>query len=381
VSDSGPAADAMAADAETSKKRGFGGWKAIVGVALSALLLWYTFRDADFREIALHVGAADPWQLLLGTTAVTFIFWVRAWRWRAILEAGHEGTSFQSRFGAVAIGFMGNNLLPARVGEFMRALSLSRTEPVPLVASFGSLVVERLLDAVFVLGLLFLAMTLPNFPAGRGGDGVDFAAIAQVMAIIVGLAIALLLLLVRWPERAVRLVDRMTTALLPQRLAKAIVEAFAAFLSGVGVLREGRLLLRALGWSAVLWVINGFGFWMALRAFDLDVSFVGALFFQSVIALGVSVPSAPGHIGPWHATARVVLVNFWGLPLGPALAFATAFHLAGFIPITFIGLYYAWKTGFSFRIIRHSEEVVEAVIEEEAVERRRHPRPPPRDER
>jgi glycosyltransferase 2 family protein len=360
-----PAPRGPQAPGTRERKRGLGGWKTAVGLGLSAGLLWWTFRDADFREIAEHVGAADPVLLLLGTAAVTFIFWIRAWRWRAILEAGHAGTRFRSRFAAVAIGFMGNNLLPARIGEFMRALSLSRSERIPIVASFGSLVVERLLDAVFVIGLLFLAMWLPGFPGMRGAEGDDLTAVARAVGLIVALAIALLLLLVLKPERATAWLERAASALLPRRVARAVVQAFAAFLSGAGVLREARLLSLALGWSAALWTINGLGFWLGLRAFGLDVSFVGALFFQSCIALGVSAPSAPGHIGLYHFTARLVLVNLWGLPREAALAFATAFHIAGFIPITLIGLYYAWQTGFSFRIIRQSETAVETGVDAE----------------
>jgi hypothetical protein len=139
-------------------------WKAALGIVISSAALYFTFRRMDLSGVVGELRAADPVLLAASAAAVTFVFWIRAWRWRVILRPIRD-TSFGARFAAVAIGFMGNNLLPARIGEFMRALSLSRLEPVPVVASFGSLVVERLLDAIFVIAFLFLATTLPGFPA------------------------------------------------------------------------------------------------------------------------------------------------------------------------------------------------------------------------
>jgi glycosyltransferase 2 family protein len=349
------------------RSAGLGGWKAVVGVAVSVALLYYAFRGVALGEVLREIAQADAGLLLLGTASVTAVFWIRAWRWRAILLPIRE-TSFHGRFAAVSIGFMGNNLLPARLGEFMRVLSLSRLERIPVVASAGSLVVERLLDAIFVIGFLFLAIVLPGFPGlgSPGGGAIDFAALALLLGVAVAGALLVLFALVLFPQRTVAVIERVVERLLPVRARRLIIDSLIAFLSGLGVLRDPALLARALAWSAVLWLINGFGFWMGLRAFGLDLPFAGALFFQSCIALGVSVPSAPGFFGTYHAAARVVLVGLWALPEVTAVAFAGAFHLAGFIPITLIGLYFAWRTDFSFRAAQHSEEIVEEQIEEAA---------------
>jgi glycosyltransferase 2 family protein len=278
----------------------------------------------------------------------------------------HPTTKFRPRFAAVNIGFMGNNLLPARIGEFMRVLSLSRLEPVPVVASFGSLVVERVLDAILVIGLLFLATGLPGFPGlGRPGtqDGVDFTAVAQGVGLFVAALIVVLFLVVLFPVPTTRVIDRIAVRVLPERGRRLVVDAVAAFLAGIGVLRDPRLLARALAWSAVLWLVNAVGFWLAFRAFGLELSFAAALFFQWCISLAVSAPSGPAFFGTYHAAARVVLVSLWGLPSAPAVAFATGFHLAGFIPVTLIGLWFAWSTDFSFRRAPELEDVVEEAIE------------------
>jgi glycosyltransferase 2 family protein len=337
-------------------------WKALVGILISGVLLYVTFRRMDLAEVARNLRAVDVPLFVLSAAIATAGFWIRAWRWRAILEPVAV-VPFRSRFAAVTIGFMGNNLLPARVGEFLRAYSLSRMESVSLVASFASLVIERLFDAVLVISLLFFAMSLPDFPAVTLGEGARYAAYARGAAVLVAVAVGLLFALVLMPRRAVAVAERVV-GVLPAAVRRPIVDALEAFLTGVAILREPVLMLRTTAWSLVLWLVNALGFWVAFRAFGLPLPFTAAIFFQSAIALAVSVPSGPAFVGVYHGAAVFVLVNMWGAPAADAGAFAVGFHIAGFIPVTAIGLYYAWRTGLSFGEIRQSEEAVEAAVEE-----------------
>ncbi len=83
-----------------------------------------------------------------------------------------------------------------------------------------------------------------------------------------------------------------------------------------------------------------------------------------MIALFVSIPSAPGFFGLYHGAARIVLIEMWGQDAIASLGFATGYHLAGFIPITLIGLWYARKIGMSLAAVAQTEEAVEEAVEE-----------------
>ncbi|MBR9990607.1 MAG: flippase-like domain-containing protein [Gemmatimonadetes bacterium] len=333
-----------------------------MGIVISIAALYFTFRRMPFAEVASRLREADMVMLLLAAAGATGVFWIRAWRWRAILEPFAE-VSFRSRFASIMIGFMGNNLLPARIGEFMRAYSLSRTESVPIVSSFASLVIERLFDAVLVITLLFLAASVPGHPDVARFDGFSMTGAARGAAIFVGVLIVILAGLVLFPHRSVRGLERIA-AFLPRSFRRPLVDGLEAFLSGVAMLRNPRLLLRTTWWSIVLWVFNGVGCWFAFRAFGMDLPFSAAIFLQSAIALAVSIPSGPGFFGIFQGAATLVLHDMWGMPLDSALAFGIGFHLAGFIPVTVIGLYYAWRTGLSLGEVRRSEDVVEEAVEE-----------------
>lgn len=341
--------------------RPFLNWKGVLGVLISVAMLYYAFRGVDFREVLGHWREADPWLLLLASFLTTAVFPLRALRWRPLLRPVHPGSRFHPRFAATSIGFMANNLLPARVGEFARAYALSRLEPVRVSASFGSLVVERMFDGITVVGFLILALAWPTFPDVSGRD---FSGAATGLGLLFAVLFGLLFLMVHSPRRSVLWLERIAARILPRSLRRSVVDTLEAFLEGVAAIRDWRLVLSALAWSVAVWGTGAVGFWVGFRAFELDVPFVGAVFLQSVIALAVALPSAPGFFGLFEAGARIGLVEVWGLATSPAMAFALGFHLAGFIPVTLIGLGYVWWLGLSWHEVEASEEVVDAAIEE-----------------
>ena len=335
-------------------------WKGLLGILVSAGLLWYAFRGVDLNEVGRGLREADLLLLSLAAVAVTVPFALRAIRWRWLLHPFHPTSAFRSRFAATCIGFMANNLLPARVGEFARAYALSRLESVRVSASFGSLVVERMFDGIIVVGLLLLTMAAPSFPRVSGRD---FGTIALWVGLLFLCGFAMLLVMVARPRQSVGFFERRIARLLPEKVRRPVVDALEAFLDGMGSIRDWRLVARTLVWSLAVWLTIGFGTWIAFRAFGIQAPFVAAVFLQSLIALAVALPSAPGFFGLFEAAARVGLVEVWGVESTRAVTFAVGLHLAGFIPVTVMGLYYVWRLGLSWREVEHSEEAVEEAVE------------------
>lgn len=345
------------------KRRSLFDWKAVVGILLSVALLWYALRGVDPQAVFRELRRADPIYYLLAVIAATAVFPIRAWRWRTMLQPTAPDTTFRSRFAATTIGFMGNNILPARIGEFARAYAFAKMERITIVGSFGSLVVERLFDAIGVVGLLFVAMSLPGVPDITNVGGRDLSALANTLAVLVGIGLVLGVSLVLLPTRTIQFVEKYPARLLPQTIRRPFVDALEAFLSGLAVLRSPPLASAATVQTIVLWLFNAVGFWLGFKTFGIDVGFSGALLLQSIIALAVSVPSGPGFFGPFEFAAVLVLEGAYGIPHEKAISFAIAFHIGGFIPVTVIGLYYAWKLGISLREVEASEEIVETEVE------------------
>lgn len=335
-------------------------WKGLLGLLVSAVLLYYAFRGVHFGEVLREIRGANVPLLILSAIVVTLVFPLRAFRWKPLLRPAYADTRFRPRFAATCIGFMANNLLPARVGEFARAWSLTRMEPVRVSASLGSLVVERMFDGLVVVGLLVASMAWPGFPEVSGRD---FSGIALTLGAVFAAMFLLLLAMVVRPVQSVRIFERVAERALPRKVRAPVVGALEAFLEGIGAVRNWRLMLETTAWSLAVWMTNAASFWIAFRAFGIDVPFIGAVFLQSVIALAVALPSAPGFFGVFEAGARVGLVEVWGVETSQAMGFALGFHLAGFIPVTAMGLWYAWRLGISWREVEYSDDEVESAVE------------------
>ncbi len=335
-------------------------WKAVLGLAISAFLIWWIFRGEDLGAVVGAVARADLPLLLLAVAVATAGFVIRAMRWQILLHPLRRDTGLRNRFAAVSIGFMANNLLPARIGEFARAYALARVEPVSISGAFGTLVVERFLDGMVLLGLLGLALAWPGFPGMGEGVG-RMGAMVEIAAWSVGAALVALVALLVWPRPAVRVVGR-AAALLPGDLARPVIDTLESFLDGIQVLRSPRLLVLAVLWTVGFWTWHALSFWIGFAAFDIRVGFDAALLVMAVVGFAVAIPSAPGFFGTFHAGALWGL-SIYGVAHAPTLAFAFGYHLGGFLPITLIGLWYAWRIGFSMQEMRESEERVEEAVE------------------
>lgn len=338
--------------------------KALFGVAVTVLLLWWALRGVAFGEVWSQIRQGDPLLLLAAVAVGTFGFVIRAMRWKVLLAAVRPDTSFRSRMAAVSIGFMANNVLPARVGEFARAYSFSRMEPVSAGAAFGSLVVERFLDGIVLLMLLVIPPLTPGFPdTGALSTGLG-ALILRGGVVAVAVVMVALVVMARWPEAFVRGAERVASRL-PGALARPVVGALEALLDAVGVLRSPRLLALAFLWTAGFWLFHGISFWLGMLAFGIDTGLVSAWFTEAVVGFGVAIPSAPGFVGTFHASADFALSQVYGVEKARSLAFAFGYHFGGWIPITAIGLWYAWRLGLSLSDVGGAEERVEEVIEGE----------------
>lgn len=342
-------------------------WKTLLGFGLSAFLIWFTLRGTDPMQVWSAIRDADFFLLGASVAVATTGFLWRALRWKVLLHPIVPDSRFRDRWAAVNIGFMANNLLPARVGEFARAYSFARLDPrVSMSAAFGSLVVERVLDALVLAVFLVGTVMMPSFPEVE--MGARFSALLQsALVLLAGVGLVLGLLLV-FPTRVVRLSEWFARRFLPDAVARRVIEALESFLQALGVARDPLLLAKALAWSVFFWFWHGLSFWLGMAAFGIDAGAVAAFFTEAVVGFGVALPAAPGFFGTFHASVAFALDTVYGAGEIATLAFAYGYHLGGFIPVTLIGLWYAHKLGLSLGDVRKSEAKVEAAVDAELVD-------------
>lgn len=337
-------------------------WRVLLGFGITAFLLWWLLRDVPLADVWAAFRSANF--LLLGLAValgyINYLF--RSMRWGLLLRPICPDTSLYSRFSAMNIGFMATNLIPLRVGEFVRPYALSRMEPVSISGAFGSLVVERFLDSLTIAALLFVAIAAPGFPENPVVWDVSLSIWIRWFLVALGGLLLFMVFLLVFPRPLVAAVA-WCAGFLPKKLGRLIVDVMEAFLEGLKVLQSPVLLAQAVIWSVGIWLFQSLSFWVAFLAFGIDVGFDVALFVNGTVALAVAVPAAPGFLGTFQ-WGVVGGLGVYGVSEAAATAVAFAFHMGGFIPVTVVGLYFAGKLGISLGDVGKSEARVGEAVEE-----------------
>ncbi len=312
--------------------------RVLVGLAVTAASLAWVLTGVDFRQVGRDMARADPWLLLLSAPAYVLMVWVRAIRWRHLTDAVAP-VEPRPLFRAVALGFMANNVFPLRLGEVIRAFVLARDTGLSSAAVFGTVIVERLLDAAAILGLAAVVLGL----GGAQALGIDARAMLPSLVLLALVPTVFVAALRLAPEPVITLVSWPVGRMMSARIRERLEGILRQIASGLGSLRGG----RHLGWiafhSALIWlVLAPLPFAAALLALEIDLGSSGQLAGASYtllvwIGAAVALPSAPGFFGPYHAACWLALRPF-GVPKELAIALGPLAHAVFWLTTTLLGL-------------------------------------------
>lgn len=272
-----------------------------------------------------------------------------------MLRAGGAEARAWSVWQATAIGFMANNILPARGGEFARAYAASRLMPVRFTTALASIAVERVFDGLVIVLLLAYAIAAPGFPATATIAGRSLSSIAAWTGMVFVALLAFLFAVVHAPASALRLGGSAVRRLLPPHAAEFLVTLARHFIEGLSILRRPRDFGWVVAWSLALWLINGLAFYTGFLAFHLDaLPFTSGLLLNGIVAVGVAIPSSPGFFGLFEYASRAGL-GLYGVAAAGAVSFAVGIHVGWFLPITVIGLWTLARANLSLGDLRGRE--------------------------
>jgi glycosyltransferase 2 family protein len=322
--------------------------RALIGLVVSGLFVWLLVRYSGIKwaDSWAYVRSANIGLLLLSAFAATLIFAIRVPRWRIILPPQPQGRRipFQPLFESIIIGQMMTNVVPGRAGELARPYALARREPgVPFSTGVASVVVDRIFDGIVVLLLLVVAMLDPSFPTGAqvNGRSVGNFALLGTAGLLVGLLG--LFALVLFPLQFIGLLRATTRRTIP-RFENPVASFFERFADGLSILKDPRRFLLAFMWTAVHWLVCAGSYYIAYRAIGVNAPFMSTLFVQTIIVLAVAIPSSPGFVGVFE-TFAVLALAVYGVDKEIAFAWAIAYHVITYIPVTLLGILYSIRMG------------------------------------
>jgi uncharacterized protein (TIRG00374 family) len=330
-------------------------WQFWVGVLVSVLFVWLALRGLELDQFWDAVKEANYFWLIPGIGVYFVGVWVRAWRWHYLL-APIKKIPTKTVFPLTVIGYMGNNIYPARAGEVLRAVLLKRKEGVAVSASIATIIVERIFDGVVMLGFVFV--NLPELAKLTGASG--FVGNIQQVA-LVGTAVFLgvlgvFLVAAMFPQKTAQIGSFSIQRFTPKRYHERIISIMNKFLDGLASLRSPFNVLMVFFTSIIIWLLETGKYWFVMHAFDFTVSFFALMLMNGIVNLATTIPSAPGYIGTFDAPGIAVLTAF-GIDQATAAGYTITLHVALWVPITLLGIYYLTREGIEWSESLRTEAV------------------------
>lgn len=307
----------------------------VVSLLVGGGFLWLAFRNVPLSELQSSFAEVD-WRWLIPAVCVSLVLQIfRAWRWQLELRP-IQHIRLPLLWIVTSISYMAINLLPARMGEFFRPWLLSQRTDVKFTNVVGNLVIEKTFDSVVIVFYILVGLlTTSNLPSWvRRGAAVPA---------LVAAALVVLVLLLWW--RGESFIDRWVCRYLPERAGAGLKRLLTAFLDGMRIIPDPRLVLTVFLVSVVLWFLPILSSYILIRAFDFGVPPSAAIMVFIFIGFGTALPNAPGMIGTFQY-ACILALGLFGVPEPQALAYGLLLNAIqlftlvaqGLVALPFVGV-------------------------------------------
>ena len=319
--------------------------KLTLAILISFIGLYFAFKGVKIEDLLTAMKRVNAWYITASVLLMVFSVVLRSLRWRLILEPLCS-VKFQPLFGSTMIGYFGNSVLPFRLGEFLRAYSISRAEPISASAAFGTIVLERVLDMIGVLVVMAFFFILYPFPAWLKISGlVAGAGTGILVLILIGLAFA-------QSEIQKRVFN---WKIFQNPVGSKLIRLIENLVSGLVSLKSTKHGLAVSIYTIAMWIVYYICTYLVVLSVDVPVNWIAVGVTLVATTLAITIPAAPGYIGTYHATAVLVMVELFSVELASAQAFAVLVHAIGFVPFAIIGFLYFLRSSVRLKDVQSGQ--------------------------
>ena len=294
---------------------------------LAAGFTYLAVRGVNWRSAWHALERSDAWWLIPAMAAFAAQIAMRAMRWRSLFAHGRR-PGVGPIFAATMIGYLFNNIMPARAGEAARVVALAQRTQMPAAEIVGTALVERVYD-VFSILIIFLCAS-PWLPHQ------SWFTTAEILAAVAAAALAAVVwILAVHGDRPLRLLARPLSRL-PGLSQERLEQEASTLVQGLSGLRERRVAVEALVWSLAAWMTAALWAWLVLLAFEPTFGFGAGILVTVVIGLAMIIPAPPAAVGVFEA-AGIAALAAYGVHQSSALPYALVLHISNFVPLVVVG--------------------------------------------
>lgn len=294
------------------------------GILISAAFVAATLSRVDISRVVQALQEVRPAGLALAFVLVWLEIGVRAVRWRALL-APIRPVPLMGCLAYLCIGYFANVLLPARLGDVARAYLAGSAFGTGRLATFGTILIERLSDGIAILVIVVVTGLLVAAGDVLAGSALQLLVAGAVLAAIVAAAGIL----------------TFRTGLADTRVGLAIRRVTGPLADGAQALRRPAGIIILVGLTLLAFGLAVVAFEVIAAAVGVQVTLVQAAFVMGALALSTAIPAGPGSVGTYEFVGVTVLVSM-GFPAEPSLAAVLLVHLFAALPPAIAGLGALW---------------------------------------
>ena len=327
----------------------------ILGLLLSAVCLYLVFQKVDMDRLWASLASLNYGFLAAALAVFLTTFLVRTTRWQSLLSPTKE-VPYRRLFSVIFIGYMANNVLPARLGELVRAYVLSKKEGVRKSTTLATIFIERIFDGLsllFILGAFMLAYETGAITLDAPLPGWVTKAGLFAGAGFLG-AFGFVLTLEFFPKSA-DWARGLIQKFAPAKIAGKLEGILGAFVEGVSCLRSFPRLLFVFGASLLIWGIEGTTYFLLGEAFGMQLPIHVFLVTMVLVNLGTIIPSAPGFVGSFQLFC-VMALGLFGVSKEVGLSYGLVLNMGEYLPVTLLGIAFLAAENLNFKTMQGGDE-------------------------
>jgi glycosyltransferase 2 family protein len=320
-------------------------WRLWIGIGISLAIALLMARELDLHKLAAVMREIDYVYLAPALVLSLSTYYFRALRWRYLL-APMKKASMANLLSATLIGYMGNNVLPARLGELARAYALGKKENISFSSVCATLAMDRLMDGFTVLFILLIAFFTVPLPMEMAGLRKNLQVFGCLIAGAYCAVVVFFILLKKKKERMMSLTALLFKPL-PVRLSALLQGLLGKFTEGLSLSARPTDILALVFVSIVIWGVAILPIDLVLRSFGITLPMTASMFIIVLLVFATLIPASPGYIGTYHAACAYGLMTAFSIGREKAMGIALVIHALGFFPVIAAGLVCLWRDNLS----------------------------------
>lgn len=306
------------------------------GIFISVIFLFLIFQNIDLNNVVESMKAFNIYYAIPAIITYALSYIIRSMRWKKLLSVSKD-INFLGVLKALYIGYMANNLLPARMGEIYRAHIIGTEQNIKRSSALASIVVERIFDGLILFIMLLILVSffyqtpiLLNICITTG-----FIFLGGFIFIVI---------ISRSTEKKYCFIPILCNKL-PDIIQEKVEPRMKAFVDGLGVLTSIKGFLFILLTSIIAWFLEWATMYIIVTGFNLPeiITPLTIAFLVVLVAFSTMIPSGPAFVGPYQY-AYILALGFSQVPDGSALAIAVTTQFIMMAPVIVVGMVLLWKS-------------------------------------